>query len=95
MASQQRTQEIGVRIALGAGVGDVVRLVLGQGVRFAVIGIVIGGGIALWASKWVGAAAVLGVGEGSGGVRDRHVRAARGGRAGERDSRAPGDAGGP
>ena len=50
----QRTQEIGVRIALGAGVRDVVRLVLGEGVRFAVIGIVIGGGVALWASKWIG-----------------------------------------
>ena len=43
----QRTQEIGVRIALGARVRDVVRLVVGEGVRFAVIGIVIGGAVAL------------------------------------------------
>ena len=50
----QRTQEIGVRIALGARVRDVLRLVLGEGLRFAITGIVIGGGVALWASRWVG-----------------------------------------
>ena len=53
-AVAQRTQEIGVRIALGAGVRDVMRLVLGEGMRVAVIGIAIGGAIALWASRWVG-----------------------------------------
>ncbi|HEX5074557.1 MAG TPA: ABC transporter permease [Gemmatimonadaceae bacterium] len=50
----QRTQEIGVRIALGAGVSDVVGLVVGQGLRFAVLGIVVGGATAWWASGWVG-----------------------------------------
>jgi predicted permease len=49
----QRTQELGVRIALGAGVRDVVRLVLGQGVRFAVAGIVVGAVIALGAGRWL------------------------------------------
>ena len=50
----QRTQEIGVRIALGAGVSDVVGLVVRQGLRFAVLGIVVGGATAWWASGWVG-----------------------------------------
>jgi putative ABC transport system permease protein len=38
----QRTQEIGVRVALGAGRGEIVRLVVGQGLLLAGIGIAIG-----------------------------------------------------
>jgi putative ABC transport system permease protein len=50
---QQRTHEMGVRVALGAQVPDLVRLVLSQGMRLGVIGIALGGVIALAAARWV------------------------------------------
>jgi predicted permease len=38
----RRTREIGVRIALGAGRGEVVRMIMAQGGRLAVVGIAVG-----------------------------------------------------
>jgi putative ABC transport system permease protein len=38
----RRTREFGVRIALGANSGDVLRMILGQGMRTIFIGVVIG-----------------------------------------------------
>ena len=50
-SASQRTHEIGLRIALGAEDLDILRIVLGQGLRLIGIGVLIGAGIALAASR--------------------------------------------
>ena len=50
---QQRTHEMGVRIALGAQSLDVARLIVSDGMRVAGLGIAIGLALALWATRWV------------------------------------------
>ena len=49
----QRRQELAVRVALGAAPGDVIKLVVGEGLRFAVSGAVVGGAIALVGGRWI------------------------------------------
>ena len=41
-AVEQRLQELGIRMALGAGGGDMLKLVVGQGMKLTGIGVVLG-----------------------------------------------------
>jgi putative ABC transport system permease protein len=60
-AVSQRTQEIGVRIALGARPSSVVALIVRQGIRPAIVGLGIGLVFATWASKAI-ASMLFGIG---------------------------------
>jgi ABC-type antimicrobial peptide transport system permease subunit len=50
---QQRMHELGVRVALGAQMHDIVQLVVGQGVRFGVAGVAFGTVLAYGGSRWL------------------------------------------
>ncbi len=47
----QRGHELSIRVALGARASDIVRLVLGQGITLALVGTVVGAGVAVAATR--------------------------------------------
>jgi ABC-type antimicrobial peptide transport system permease subunit len=49
----QRTHELAVRVALGAEASNIVRLVVGEGFRIAIIGVVAGTLVAFFVARWV------------------------------------------
>jgi hypothetical protein len=51
----QRAREIGIRIALGASRSNIARLVMGHGIRFIVLGLVVGLAIAVGATQLLSA----------------------------------------
>jgi putative ABC transport system permease protein len=52
-AVRQRTHELGIRMALGAQVADVLKLILAQGLKLALIGAAIGLGAAWVLTRWM------------------------------------------
>ena len=72
----ERRREIGVRMALGATRQSVMRMVLGQGLRLTLAGVVIGVALALAAGRLI-ASLLFGVGAGDPGDDRRCRRAHR------------------
>ena len=70
----QRTHEMGVRIALGARVADVVTMIVRDALGVVLLGVAIGLGLALSAGHWLAPLLVPGVAEGSARATARSPR---------------------
>src|SRR5204862_2458018 len=64
---RQRTVEFGTRMALGAARGDVLRLVVGSGLRMGAWGLAIGGAAAIAGTWWLVQHFAINVGNGGTG----------------------------
>jgi putative ABC transport system permease protein len=49
----QRTQEIGVRVALGANTRNVLAMVVGEGLKMTIVGLAVGLTGAFWLTRWM------------------------------------------
>ena len=54
----QRTQEIGVRVALGATTRNVLAMVVGEGLKMTVVGLAVGLTGAFWLTRWMATSVV-------------------------------------